>query len=67
MSRFSGDYKTAALRLTIAVANMTKAIDTPGFDRAFWSVQTASARLKRMRAAIEDSARGQRNIYSLVS
>ena len=56
ISLFSRDYKTAALELTIAVADMTKALDTPEFNDAFWRVQQASARLKRLRAAIERSA-----------
>ena len=58
---FPRDYKTAALELTIAVANMTKVLDTPGFNDAFWRVQQASARLKRLRAAMDGSANSENN------
>lgn len=64
---FSQDYKTAALALTMAVADMTKALDTPEFKEAFWRVQEASEHLKRLRAAMDRSANFERNFYSLVS
>ena len=63
---FSRDYKAAALDLTIAVADMTKVLDTPELNDAFWRVQQAGERLKRLRAAMDRSAKTERNLYSLV-
>jgi hypothetical protein len=64
---FSQDYKTAALGLTLAIADMTKALNTPEFNDAFWKVQQASDRLKQMRASTDRAANSERNLYSLVS
>lgn len=64
---FSRDYKATALGLTMAVSDMVKALDTPEFNDAFWRVQRASERLKRLRAANDRSAASERNSYSLMA
>jgi len=67
LDRFPEDYRTVALALTIAVSEMAKAVDTREFSNAFWRVQQASERCKRLRAAMDHSAKSESNIYSLVS
>ena len=65
--RLPQDYKAAALELTIAVSDMIKSVDSPEFSDAFWKVQLASERLKRLRAAMDRLAKSESNFYSLVS
>jgi hypothetical protein len=50
-------YRVASLELTIALSEMAKSLGTPAFSDTFWKVQQASERCKRMRVAVDRSAR----------
>ena len=63
---FSQEYKSATLGLTLAVSDMINALDTPEFDDAFWKVQQASERVKRLRSSMEHLLESDRNSYTLV-
>jgi hypothetical protein len=67
VDRVPQHYRAAALALTVAVSEMAKSLDTPKFSDAFWNVQRASERCKRLRATLDHSAKSESNIYSLVT
>jgi len=46
-------YSDASLMLTNAISELVKSVDTRDFNKAFWRVQQASERCKRVRATIE--------------
>ena len=59
---YNEQYGNASQLLTNAISEMAESVDTPDFNKAFWKVQRASQRCKRVRAANEQAMEQPREL-----